>query len=218
MKHSTLKSKALKMRRRGQSYNSIKLKLGMSKSTLSLWFRDMPLSKERINKLRANNPERIKKFRDTMAKKQLAVQDLAYKNISKDVGVFSNRDLFISGLFLYWAEGSKTKKTAIALTNTNPQMLTFFIKWLGYLGVNRNKLKVNLHLYSDMNIESAIDFWVKTLKISKSQFRRPYIKESKLASVTYKNGYRHGTCSVIYENKKMTDYVLMGIKHLQTLS
>lgn len=48
------KNKAIKMRESGMSYSQIKAELGVSKSTLSLWLRDLPLSDERIRELRAS--------------------------------------------------------------------------------------------------------------------------------------------------------------------
>jgi hypothetical protein len=131
--------------------------------------------------------------------------------------VLNERDIFLGGLFLYWAEGAKTMNSMTMLTNTNPKMLKFFIRWLDLLEVPKSRLKVHLHLYSDMNIDREIKFWVKQLKIPKSQFRKPYIKKSLFTSITYKNGFGHGTCSIMYGNKPLRDYVLMGIKRVQDL-
>ena len=47
--------------------------------------------------------------------------------------------LFLAGLFLYWGEGTKAQNSLVALTNTNPAMLKFFIKWLKLFGIkNKN--------------------------------------------------------------------------------
>ena len=123
----------------------------------------------------------------------------------------------MGGLFLYWAEGGKTRSSTIVLTNTNPTMVIFYIKWLELLKVPKDKLKINLHLYSDMNIKEKVRFWSKTLKIPETQFRKPYIKKSESSSITYKNGFGHGTCCVVYENKPMCDYVLMSLKNIQDM-
>jgi transposase-like protein len=218
MANRNLKEKVLKDRIENQtSYSELKKKFGVSKSTLSGWLKNYPLSRERINSLRAYSEKRIERFRVTMAQKQKNKLDLAYNKVGKDILRLSDREIFLSGLFLYWAEGGKTSSCAIILTNTNPIMLKFYIKWLSLLGISKSKLRVSLHLYSDMNINSEVEFWSKTLKISANQFRKPYVKKSLFSSITYKNGFGHGTCSVIYENKPMRDYVLMGIKRIQDL-
>ncbi|MCX6713082.1 MAG: helix-turn-helix domain containing protein, partial [Candidatus Vogelbacteria bacterium] len=64
-----VKQKAVKLRLEGKSYSEIKNLLGISKSTLSGWLEDYPLSKERIKELRDWNPRRIENFRNTMRNK-----------------------------------------------------------------------------------------------------------------------------------------------------
>ena len=196
------------------SYSQIKKVLGVSKSTLSSWLSKYPLSKKRINELRGNNERRIEKFRNTMKIKDNAKIMSAYNEVSKIIKRLSHRDYFIGGLFLYWAEGGKTERTKLSFTNTDPDMMLFFVQWLRMNGVDNKRLKVKLHIYSDMNPGKQILFWSKILGIPHRQFYKPYTKESKSSSITYKNGFGQGTCSVIYSNRKMTDFVLMGIKKI----
>jgi len=211
------KQKALAMRQKGMSYSQIKEKLGISKSTLSGWLYNMPLSEQRIRELQADSPIRIEKYRNTMRAKREAKNKIAYQNIAKRIGNISDREFLIAGLFLYWAEGSKTKTFSTALTNTNPKMLILFIRWLNFFNVPKSKLKVHLHLYSDMNIKKQINFWSKILNIPISQFRKPYIKKTTLSSITYTNGFGQGTCSVIVENGYVSDQVKMGIQYIQDI-
>ena len=64
------KDLAIKMRLKGASYSQIKEKMGISKSTLSGWLADYPLSNKRIKELRDLNPRRIENFRNTMRMKK----------------------------------------------------------------------------------------------------------------------------------------------------
>jgi hypothetical protein len=212
------KQKAIIMRKEGMSYSQIKEKLNVSKSTLSVWLYDMPLSDKRIKELQADSPIRIEKYRNTMrAKREERLQDV-YKKVSKDIGKLSARDLFLSGLFLYWGEGTKMQNSSVILTNTNPAMLKLFIRWLRLLGIERASLKVRLHLYSDMNIGQSIAFWSKELKIPVSQFRKSYIKKTSLKSITYKNGFGKGTCCVMFDNRDLWEYITMGLKYISEVS
>ena len=128
----------------------------------------------------------------------------------------SKRDLFIAGLFLYWGEGGKTKECELILSNTNPVMIKFFIHWAQKcLSVNENKIKIKLHLYKDMNIDNEINFWAKELNIKKNQFIRPYIKDSNKSSITYKNGFGHGTCNASISSAILSKRVLMGLKAIE---
>ncbi len=208
------KQKALAMRKKGMSYSQIKEKLNVGKSTLSGWLDGFPLSEKRIRELRGNNPIRIERYRNTMRAKRNTRLEEVYKKASKDIGTFSKRELFLSGLFLYWGEGTKAQNSLVALTNTNPAMLKIFIKWLGLFDIKREDLKVKLHLYSDMNIKQSVDFWSEELKIPISNFYKPYIKKANLKSITYKNGFGKGTCSVILGSRDLWEYITMGIKYI----
>ncbi len=209
-----IKDKAIRLRKKGYSYSQIKSAIGVSKGTLSEWLRPYPLSTERINELRANSPQRIERYRNTMAKKRQVKLDLAFEKAKKDIGTLSERELFIFGFALYWAEGGKTRMGSMALGNTDPSMLKFFMKWLNLLGVPKSKLRIKLHLYKDMDKEKAISYWKKTLGVSTSNFIKPYIKDSRLVDLTYKNGFGHGTCNIVYDNTEMARYVLMGLKYV----
>ena len=63
-------AKALILRKQGKSYSQIKTILKVSKSTLSLWLRDYPLSRQRIRELRDWSEQRIEKCRETKRKKK----------------------------------------------------------------------------------------------------------------------------------------------------
>ena len=136
------------------------------------------------------------------------------KKAKKDIGNISNRELFILGFALYWAEGGKTRKGTFYFGNTDPFMLKVCLKWLILLEVPKDKLRIKLHLYKDMEQDKIMSFWKETLGVKLSQFDKPYIKNSRLTDLTYKNGFGKGTCNIIYYNTELTSYVLMGIRHI----
>ncbi len=183
-----LKQKAIDLRNSGHSYTQIKQKIGVSKSTLSGWLYDMPLSEERIRQLQADNPIRIEHYRNTMRAKREKRFREAYEIISKEIGSISDRELLIAGFFLYWGEGNKTRNSSVGLTNSNPDMLKVYIKLLGLFGIRIDQLKVSLKLYSDMDIQKQEKYWSQELRIPLSQFRKSYIKKTLHSSITYKNG------------------------------
>lgn len=209
------KELAIKMRHKGKSYNEIKDKLKVSKSTLSYWLRDMPLSRDQVNTLRAYSPKRIERFRNTMREKRDARLSEVYKVVSKDLGKLSKRDIMISGFFLYWGEGGKTKLYTTTLANTDPQMIRFYIRWLQVLKVDQSKIKIRLQLYSDMDISKEISFWSKVLSLEKDHFVKPYIKKTARINISYR-GFGHGTCNVIVDNRDISEYVLQGLRYISS--
>lgn len=208
------KSEAIKLRKKGYSYGQIKEKLGLSKSTLSGWLQPYPLSEKRIRELRDNNPQRIERYINTMRKKREFGFSIAYDQASKDIGNLTERELFIAGFFLYWAEGGKTRRNTVAFSNTDPGMLKMFLRWLDVLKVSKEKLKIRLHLYKDMDEAKEISFWCKELGVKRSKFQKSYVKESKMTDLTYKNNFGHGTCNFIIHDTTLMVYILMGVKFL----
>jgi DNA-binding transcriptional ArsR family regulator len=208
------REKALEMRKREMSYSQIKKALGISKSTLSYWLADYPLSKERIRELRDCNEQRIERYRETMRKKRQDRLDIFYKQEKLKIFPINKKELYLAGLFIYMGEGAKSQNLKqLLISNTNPAIIKFFIYWAEKsLLISRDKMSVQLHLYSDMDINKEIDFWSTTLKIKKSQFIRPYIKESLSTRINHKGAFGHGTCNLRAGNVREAERVLMALK------
>lgn len=205
--------RAVELRRQGKSYTQIKRVVKVSKSTLSLWLRDFPLSAQRMKEVRDHNEQRIENFRKTMRAKRNARLAFVYKTQKKKLFPLTKRDLLIAGLFLYWGEGEKASPAQAGISNTDPAVLKFFIQWLKQIfGVPKNKMRVYLHLYSDMDADKEMSFWSQTLNIPISQFRKPYIKNNKRSFISYKSGFGHGTCNILVGNVHLSEKILMSIQ------
>ncbi|MCP6718297.1 MAG: hypothetical protein KJI70_02015 [Patescibacteria group bacterium] len=205
--------KALALRKKEMSYSQIKDVLRVSKSTLSVWLRDHPLSKKRIRELRDRNERRIERFRDTMRKKKEKRLDKTYKLQKNLILPLSKREAFIAGLFLYWADGSKYRADHLSLSNTDPSMIQFFIYWLNKcLKVPKKKMRVVMHLYSDMHIDREMKYWSKTIKIPLEQFSRPYIKKTLSERINHKGSFGHGTCNLRVNSVLLAEKIIMGLK------
>ncbi|MFA5729848.1 MAG: helix-turn-helix domain-containing protein [Candidatus Paceibacterota bacterium] len=209
------KKKAIEMREREMSYSQIKKALGISKSTLSNWLKDYPLSEKRIRELR-DSEQKIEKCRETKRKKRESRLNIFYCEEKSKIFPINKRELYLAGLFLYWGEGSKNQAAAkITISNTDPAMIKFFIYWLEKsLNVSRDKIKVQLQLYSDMIISREIDFWSKTLKLDKQQFIKPYIKVNLFSKINHRGGFGHGTCNLGIGDARLSERVLMALKSI----
>ncbi len=126
--------------------------------------------------------------------------------------------MLIAGLFLYWGEGGKTKSSELSLSNTNPDAIKFFIKWLkSSLNVPVSKIRFRLHVYKDMNPDKEISIWASYLKIPREQFRKSYIKKTLSSGLTYKNGFGHGTCNAMFGNVKIAGKIFTSLKIIENL-
>src|ERR1700721_1971280 len=110
--YSDLKYKAIKLRLRGKMYSEICNDLGyIPKSTMSHWFRDVELTdahKERIKKIMTKNGS-IGRYIGAQKSHQRRLDRLAKISdvANKEYDTLLKDPLFLAGLLLYLAEGSK---------------------------------------------------------------------------------------------------------------
>jgi len=143
-----LRIKARKLRSKGESVNIIAKQLGVSKSTVSYWVRDIILSIKQLEQLRGNQLDGAEKGRLKGALKQkrrrLKLIETSKKNGLKSIGKLSRKEFLVSGIALYWAEGTK-KRQIIQIVNSDPNMIIFMIKWLKtFFDINHDDLVVRV--------------------------------------------------------------------------
>lgn len=208
------KHTAIALRKRGMSYSQIKDELGVSKSTLSVWLKDMPLSESRVRALRANSERRIEKYRATMARKKSERREEVFLSVRDEI-LKSKDPEFVSGFYLYWGEGTKTAEYSVSFTNSDPAMVKCFILWLCKLGIKRQQMKVKLHVYRDQQEPTMRQFWSRILQIPLENFNKSYVKSSRLEDKNYKGMFSYGTCVVSYHDRDMHEYVMAGVRFLR---
>ncbi len=209
------KNKAISLRKKGYSYSQIKEKIKVSKSTLSLWLRNFPLSEERIRALRDNNQVRIEHCRNTKEANRKKRLEAIYQSVGGDIDRLSEREIKLCGLFLYWAEGTKSRGGPVVISNTDPSMIKFFFKFLLLNDIPKEKIFVRLQLYRDMDQGREIRFWSNTLGVKEINFKRCYIKKSNITDITYKTGFGHGTCSLMVGDVNLYNRIISSIKYIK---
>jgi transposase len=105
-----LRARARELRTGGMSYAGIAAALGVAKSSVSYWVRDMPrparLSYEECRKRSAEGAHRYwAAERPARAAQRAAAREAA----AAEIGNLTARELLIAGAIAYWCEGSKTK-------------------------------------------------------------------------------------------------------------
>jgi hypothetical protein len=131
-------------------------------------------------------------------------------NVPKTV---NDAKLFGLGLGIYWGEGNRMNKNSVKLGNSDPSLLRTFIKFLTRLfSVKKNKLKFQLHIFTDIDIKEAERYWMREIKLDKNQFYKPVIIKSGSLG-TYRRKSRYGVLTIYFNNtklKKILDNELPG--------
>src|SRR3989338_4248236 len=143
------RSKAEQLRRSGKSYKIISKKLGIPIATLSDWFRNIPWSIEIKNKLAEessfSSPEKLKSLIASNKERWFQWHKKYENEAIEEFTNLKNKPLFISGLMLYWGEGTK-RGHAMRLSNSEPEMIKIFRLFLILIGVPKERIFVSLLL------------------------------------------------------------------------
>jgi predicted transcriptional regulator len=205
--------RAVKLRLSGKSYSEIKELTGATKSSLSYWLKNYPLTVKQAKKLKARYKDRqIESFIKTMRLKREVRNEETYARLTKILLPLTEKELGIAGLFLYLGEGSKHQSGQILVSNTDPSVIKFVMRWYeNYLDIPKDEIKVGLQLYGDMNIKEEISYWSTFLAIPVKNFWKPYIKNSAAKSIDH-TGHKHGTCTLYHGSVPKHEEIMMSIK------
>jgi hypothetical protein len=158
-----LHAKAREPRAQGQTYVEIAAELGVSKSSVSLWVRDMPregrLSYEEYRK---RNAEGVAGHWDAIRSLREARRHAACERAAAEIGTLSDREILIAGAIAYWCEGSKNKpyrrpSNRVIFINSDPDLILFFLRFLAASGVTPDRLicRVAIHERTSRELRSS---------------------------------------------------------------
>ena len=197
-----LRETAVAMRCQGRSYREIREVVGVSKSTLSLWLRDVPLTEDQRLALALRSPagasRRARAIRASAAQRRTQIQAEARAQITH----LSESELFVAGVVVYWAEGSKNKPwrtgQSVKFMNSDPRLIQLFLAWLRLAGVSPDRLIFRLHIHQSADATEAIAFWSRVVEAPASQFGNTTIKTHNPKTVRRNVGEDYHGCLVVY--------------------
>lgn len=175
-------------------------RLKVSRSTVSLWLRDVNLNTiEWLRLLRGR--ERSRYFAGVAKKKLRIANTQKIFDEGKQEGLVHAEDpFFVAGVMLYWAEGAKTNER-IKFVNSDPIMIRFMMDWFKKVcNVPLGQFRISLHIHS-LHMRPEVElYWSKITGIPKKQFYKTQIKKTSLGQ--RRNILYNGTCSLcVYDVK-----------------
>lgn len=179
------KQKAIRLRKQGKTYSEILSVIPVAKSTLSIWFQSVDLSKKQKQKQNITQKRLEGSKRGGVVKKiqRIEKQNIMFLNAKAQIVNISKRDLFLIGIVLYWAEGSKEKEyhpgSSLKFANSDHNMIKLFLYWLEDLGVKRERICFDIYLHENnkYRVSKVIKYWSKNTNFSE-KFFRVYFKKN----------------------------------------
>lgn len=182
-----LREKAIQLRRQGKTYSEILKDVSVAKSTLSLWFHEVELAKHQVQRITERRIDGQKKGAATRRSQRIELQNKIWSKAEQEIGSLSDRELWLLGIALYWAEGAKEKEWApgkrMIFSNSDPRMLRVFLRWTkGFGGVSLSVIRLNVCIHESKRdkIEQVIDFWSKELGLPVTAFSTVHFKRNKI--------------------------------------
>jgi hypothetical protein len=162
------REQARRLRAAGLPIAEIAARLGVSRSSVSLWVRDVPFEPgPRGSGGRRRAPNALQR------RKQAEIDRLLAEGRDR-LGRLSEREFLVAGVALYAGEGSKGDGR-LRFANSDPRMIVFFCSWLRrFFEVDESRLRVHLYLHQGLDLAASIAYWSALTSIPPTQFLKPY--------------------------------------------
>ncbi|MDD5552068.1 MAG: helix-turn-helix domain-containing protein [Candidatus Pacebacteria bacterium] len=217
MSKSKERIKAIDLRKKGKSIKEIAKDLKVSKSSVSIWCRNVKLTEKQINELHqkmivGGYKGRIKGAKIQQQRKLTKIEEFKKEGI-KEIGKLSKRDLLIAGLSLYLGEGLK-KSNVVKISNSNPDIIKFaidFFKKVWGIKNNRFTLYIGINKIHQNRTNEVEEYWSRITGIPLSQFTKTTLIKSKNKKI-YKNFKEHyGTLTIKVRRSADLYYKIQGL-------
>jgi hypothetical protein len=159
--------RARAMRARNKTLQDIATELGVAKSSVSLWVRDVPFTPSK----RRTGPQRRPNALHEAKLAQIAAMNA--EGIER-IGTLSDAAFLAAGVALYAGEGAK-RDGSVLFANTDTGMVRFYCAWFRrFFDIDEERLRVRVYLHEGLDIDAAEAHWSEVTRIPRRQFRKPY--------------------------------------------
>ncbi|MDX2681250.1 hypothetical protein [Streptomyces soliscabiei] len=194
-----LRAKARELRLQGWTYDQIEVELDCSRSSVSLWVRDLPRPERRTPTEQARLANRMRWEHELAVRDEQRQQTKA--TAMAQIGEMSDRELFMAGVALYWAEGTKDKTYArretVIFVNSDPGVIQLYLAWLNLLRVEPERLAYRVMIHITADVEGANRYWADLVGVEVSAFQRTTLKKHNPKTVRKNVGENYCGCLVI---------------------
>ncbi len=198
--------------------NEIAKQLGVAKSSVSNWTRDVELTPDQLTvlKKKSHTVEAVEKRRRARLantdRRRNEVKAAALENIEK----LKDNPLWCVGVALYWGEGGKTQQTA-RLSNSDPAVIKIMMKFFREVCmIPENKFRGHVHTFEGADINADEQYWSEISRIPRKHFYKTYAKQS-TASKHKRKTLEHGTFQIYVHDSDFFFKLMAWIDYLKTL-
>ncbi|GAB2763533.1 hypothetical protein GCM10027072_72730 [Streptomyces bullii] len=123
------------------------------------------------------------------------------EDAAREIGELTDRQLFLAGVALYWAEGAKSKpydsRERVVFVNSDPGVIHVYLAWLDLLGVGRDRLRFRVLIHESADVDAAHRHWADLAGVDASVFAKPTLKRHNPKTVRKNTGDTYHGCLVV---------------------
>jgi transcriptional regulator with XRE-family HTH domain len=188
------------LRREGLTYGEIAARLHVSKSSVSLWVRDLPHPPRRPGGEARRRQAHSRYYADLRESKEIR-RGHEVDAVATVVGPPSLRELLIAGAVAYWAEGSKRKPwrpaERVTFINSDPDMVRLFLAFLAAMGVSDDRRTFRVAIHESADEAAARGYWSEVIAVPAVEFQRTTLKRHTPRTVRKNVGDDYHGCLVV---------------------
>ena len=178
------KDKAITLRKKGYSYKDILAEVRVSKSSISMWLQDLPLTKQEKSYLKSRRDANITRGRMRAASSLHALRiqrdNVLLQDAKAEFETHKSNSFFHTGLALYWAEGTK-RSSVFGFANSDSEMIDLMLSWIEeFFKVQRSTIKVRLFIHKPYAHERCELWWSKQISVPINNFQKTIYKPTGL--------------------------------------
>jgi transposase len=189
------------MRRHGHSYSEIQQVVGVSKSSLSLWLKDLPLTEEHRIAIEQRKVAGRARTVEALRGRRMARSQHTRDSAEGQIRELAESELFVAGVVAYWAEGAKGKpwsaSPSVTFMNSDPGMIRLFLAWLTLLGIGPERLSYRVSIHESADVDAAVAFWAEVVGVAPSEFMRTTLKRHNPTTVRKNVGGTYHGCLAV---------------------
>jgi hypothetical protein len=206
-----LRAQARNLRKQGLSVNEITALLKVSKSSVSLWVRDVELSDDQREVLR----ERGRFFDDrnvgAKANRARSKEDRITFQEAGRAKAREFRPLHLAGCMLFWAEGAK-QRNGVYFVNGDPNMMRLFARFLREeMGIKDDEFALRIHCHTNDpdEMRRIEQYWADLLGLPLSCIRKTYVIKGESSKP---HRMKNGVCDLRVHSTELVQHIYGAIQ------
>jgi transcriptional regulator with XRE-family HTH domain len=207
------RERARELRAQGWSVKQIERSLGVARSSVSRWVRDVPLGPSQRQLLIT----RSKLGPIIAAERKAALARETRRSYQSDGRrlVHERGGSYVAGCMLYWAEGGK-ERNSLKIVNSDPALLAVFAAFLReHFDVGNDRMAIRCNLFADhLDHQRDIEnFWLRQLELPSSGLRKSAVNVySKYSLKKRANKLPFGTCELCVNSTRIVQTIYGSIQ------